>query len=231
MFHQSIIFTANKTERFVEKENIIELVRTHLPNLDLEINLNQIFLFFSKKSKIGIEEIKEIIELNSVKSNETLRIIAIIDAEKLTAEAQNSLLKVLEEPNSNTLLLLITLNELLLLDTIISRCRVLQTAQEVKQQADFKNKYSEDFLNERNFVKRSKIIQEISSLDNNREESLDFTWSLFLHFLEVARTNLTSKNINILRLSKKVHVALKLGTNTKLCLDRLNIEFENYLKS
>jgi DNA polymerase III delta prime subunit len=231
MFHQSMIFTTNTTEEFIEKTNIIELVRNHFPTLDLEINTNQIFLFFSKKSRIGIEEIKEIIELNSVKSNDTLRIITIIDAEKLTTEAQNSLLKVLEEPNSNTLLILITLNELLLLETIISRCRVIRDINEINEKVNSRNKYSENFLEESDFVKRSKIIQELSSLDNSRDESLSFTWSLFLHFLEDARANLSAKNINILRLVKKVHVALKLGTSTKLCLDRLNIEFENYLKS
>lgn len=54
------------------------------------------------------------------------RIVVVDEAERLNANAQNALLKTLEEPPPRTLLLLATNNPGALLPTIRSRCRVLQ---------------------------------------------------------------------------------------------------------
>ncbi|MBK7876594.1 MAG: DNA polymerase III subunit delta' [Planctomycetes bacterium] len=50
------------------------------------------------------------------------RIVLLRDAERLNEEAQNALLKTLEEPGTNTLLVLVTARPDLLLSTIHSRC-------------------------------------------------------------------------------------------------------------
>ena len=49
-----------------------------------------------------------------------------IDAyENITLEAQNALLKILEEPPANTIIVIITAKRELILPTIISRCKVI----------------------------------------------------------------------------------------------------------
>lgn len=53
------------------------------------------------------------------------KIFIIEEAEKMTAQAENSLLKFIEEPHEGTLALLTTDHIHQLLDTIISRCQVL----------------------------------------------------------------------------------------------------------
>ena len=50
------------------------------------------------------------------------KVYIINDGEKMTKEAQNSLLKTLEEPPEYVVIILITSNENLLLNTIKSRC-------------------------------------------------------------------------------------------------------------
>jgi len=72
------------------------------------------------------QQIKELQEEFSKKAVESSRkIYMIIDADKMSAGAANSLLKFLEEPNSQTTALLVTEQVQQILPTIISRCQIL----------------------------------------------------------------------------------------------------------
>ncbi|MCP6380089.1 hypothetical protein NL466_30780, partial [Klebsiella pneumoniae] len=53
------------------------------------------------------------------------KLYIISHADQMTANAANSLLKFLEEPNKDTMAVLITEQPQRLLDTIISRCQTL----------------------------------------------------------------------------------------------------------
>ncbi len=77
-----------------------------------------------KPSSIGVDDIREQI-------NDTIMIrpyssyykVYIVDeAEKMTVQAQNALLKTIEEPPSYAVIILLTTNEDLFLPTILSRC-------------------------------------------------------------------------------------------------------------
>lgn len=74
------------------------------------------------ENSIKIDKIRAInssINLNPVSD---YRIYLINDAEKMTLQAQNALLKTLEEPSSYGIIILVTKNEQVLLETIRSRC-------------------------------------------------------------------------------------------------------------
>lgn len=78
-------------------------------------------------SSIKIKQIWEIISLVSKKSVEGgYKVIIFEDAEKMTDEAQNAFLKTLEEPNQDTVFILIVENLNLLLSTMQSRCQVFK---------------------------------------------------------------------------------------------------------
>ncbi|HEY4553992.1 MAG TPA: DNA polymerase III subunit delta' [Bacillaceae bacterium] len=84
----------------------------HLVEPDgLSIKIDQIRSLRKEFSKSGVE------------SGQKLYIIA--DAEKMTVQAANSLLKFLEEPNSKTTAILITEQLQRILPTILSRCQVI----------------------------------------------------------------------------------------------------------
>ncbi|GAY78515.1 DNA polymerase III delta prime subunit [Sporolactobacillus inulinus] len=77
-------------------------------------------------ASIKKEQIAYLMKEFAYHSVESGRKVFIIEqAEKMTAQAENSLLKFIEEPHSGTLALLITERIHQLLDTIISRCQVL----------------------------------------------------------------------------------------------------------
>ena len=77
-----------------------------------------------KKKMISISQIREIGLILSAKPNEAKkRMVLIKDADKMNAQAQNALLKILEEPPGNTFFILTATQIPPLLSTIISRCR------------------------------------------------------------------------------------------------------------
>lgn len=80
-----------------------------------------------KKKTIGIDPIRDVKETLYYAPSEGKRKIYIIpDAETMTAEAENALLKSLEEPPENVCFILLTENKRLLLDTIVSRTLCFQ---------------------------------------------------------------------------------------------------------
>ena len=71
-----------------------------------------------------IRHLKKDINLKSYQGK--LKVFIINDAHNLTAEAANALLKILEEPPENSLIILISAKPALLFKTIISRCKIVR---------------------------------------------------------------------------------------------------------
>ncbi len=73
---------------------------------------------------IKISQIHQLIENLSLKpAYATKRVVLVKDAHRLNLESANSFLKILEEPPLDTLIVLVTSDENLLLETILSRCQ------------------------------------------------------------------------------------------------------------
>ncbi|MCL6472309.1 MAG: DNA polymerase III subunit delta' [Firmicutes bacterium] len=86
-----------------------------------------IFLVEPEGNFILIEQIRRLLQSISLKNYEgKTKVIIIDEADKLTTEAANTLLKTLEEPPQNLVFILISSNIDALLPTIISRCRLVQ---------------------------------------------------------------------------------------------------------
>lgn len=80
-----------------------------------------------KEKEISIEQARQIRRQISLFPYQALYKIVLIDqAEKMTRDAANALLKTLEEPRGRAILILITAKPHLLLSTIVSRCRLVK---------------------------------------------------------------------------------------------------------
>jgi DNA polymerase-3 subunit delta' len=77
-------------------------------------------------SSIKIAQIRKLQTDIIIKPHKDYKIYIINDAEKMTIEAQNALLKTLEEPPGYGIMILITSNKEALLDTIKSRCEIIK---------------------------------------------------------------------------------------------------------
>ncbi|HSQ89866.1 ATP-binding protein [Romboutsia sp.] len=77
-------------------------------------------------NSIKISQIRKLQTDIIIKPHNNYKIYIINDAEKMTIEAQNALLKTLEEPPEYAIMILITSNKEALLDTIKSRCEIIK---------------------------------------------------------------------------------------------------------
>lgn len=77
-------------------------------------------------NSIKIAQIRNLQSDILVKPYKSYKIYVINEAQKMTVEAQNALLKTLEEPPKYAIIILITNNKESLLDTIKSRCEIIK---------------------------------------------------------------------------------------------------------
>lgn len=104
------------------------------------------------ESSIGIEDVRKLQQklfLKPYKSTDKASIIH--DAHMLTIEAQNALLKILEEPPDHTYIILSAENQDRLLPTIISRCQLIALETKVTE------------LNEQDGQELSEVFQSIQT--------------------------------------------------------------------
>ena len=83
-------------------------------------------LYFPNDSKLGIEQSRLINKHFLLKPYQLKgKVVVLEDASSLTIEAQNALLKILEEPPEDAVLILGAKSESDLLPTVISRCQIV----------------------------------------------------------------------------------------------------------
>ncbi len=114
-----------------------------------------------KATQINIGSVREVKKESSFSAFEKGRKIFIMcDAELMNDTSANSLLKVLEEPLSDTLFLLTTARKEKLLPTIVSRCQSVRC--EILRDADVERALSE---REESSPEQSKIISKLAAGD------------------------------------------------------------------
>jgi len=113
-------FLIISSDKKASEDYAIEIVKhEQVEKLDITIIENE--------KTIGIGQVRNLQQslfLKPLKGKVKATILK--NAENLTVEAQNALLKVLEEPPPNTLIILTISNQDLLLPTILSRCKIIK---------------------------------------------------------------------------------------------------------
>lgn len=116
MIARLLILTSLKG-RVGEINRILTDHQISLPHPDL--------LYFSAEDKLGINEARIIKKHFSLKPYSAKgRAVVIEDASTLTHDAQNALLKILEEPPSEAMLILGAPSDAKFLPTVLSRCQI-----------------------------------------------------------------------------------------------------------
>jgi len=78
-----------------------------------------------KKASFGVDDVRDIVdEINKKPFEGDKKVIIIYDGNKLTVQAQNALLKTIEEPPMGVYIILLCESLELILDTIKSRCQI-----------------------------------------------------------------------------------------------------------
>lgn len=172
------------------------------------------------KSSIGIKEVEELAQWNSRKS-ENIKIVVIRNAEKLTTQAQNSLLKIIEEPNLNNLIVLETINIKSLLETIRSRCKKFRLNSDKISKFDSISFDLKQYLRS-TYSQRKELINSAIK-DVNKNDFLEyFIGKLMTYFVE--QKELFDKDTfgDMVELMEYSYLGNKRGINFKLLVDYLN---------
>lgn len=158
-----------------------------------------------KPNSIGVEDIRSQVNNDIVIKpySGPYKIYIINEGEKMTAQAQNALLKTLEEPPAYGVILILTTNVDALLPTIVSRCVVLNMKpvrddvvrkflMEELQVPDYKANVCVAFA--RGNIGRAKLLASSEDFDKVKEEAV--TLLKYIHELEIAEIVAAIKKIN-----------------------------------
>ncbi len=181
-------------------------------------NNPDITIIDEEEKSIKTETIKEMVKgvyEKPIKSSKKVYIIN--DSQKMTKEAQNSLLKTLEEPPEYVVIILITENENLLLNTIKSRCTKIKFN-------SLSNNQIKQILNESNL---SETVLELAEGSVSRALTAQGKEEIFN---SVKETFSNLEKINIIDLLNKKDVIFKDKESIEEILNYLNIILFNKTK-
>jgi len=199
---------------------------------------------------------EQILRIQEEFSNKSIygnkRIYIVEEAEKLNKSSANTLLKFLEEPNSDIIGILTTKNRYLVINTIISRCQYFNISSFGPKKIDKEDEYLRNLVNfvemleekkEKSVAYYSDFNQEIFT---NRAELNTFLVNILLLYNDVLYVMIKKNPIyyydyndrlkkimsynNQGSLVRKINVLtkciedLKYNVNIKLLLDKLNIQ-------
>src|SRR3990167_4883177 len=172
----------------------------------------------SEDASIKIQEIRELIHFINLKPHSgKYKLAMIYEAQKMTKEAANSLLKTLEEPPSYSIIILLANNCRAILPTVASRCRKAElrnshkiaiSAEEIEQFEKIKQMSVKE-----KFDLASKIAQ---------DEELK---SLFDKWLTIFRKKMFKKqNFAIIKKVIRAQRKLEANINKRLLLENILLE-------
>lgn len=168
---------------FLVKSQFCPNLHDNLPCLECSvcqtIDLNDnpdVLEIKNDKRSIGVDEVKEYKKAMATSTTQgDVKVLIINDAQKLTAQAANNLLKFIEEPEGQVLIILLTDSKNQILPTILSRVQSFTLSTD--DQSSLATELSQQGFSEKNMA----IAQATTELKNIQEMSDEE----FSHFLEV----------------------------------------------
>jgi DNA polymerase-3 subunit delta' len=181
-----------------------------------------------EKNSIGIEEIKELQEEMRYKPfQEKVQIALILDAKKLTTQAQNAFLKTLEDSSDTTIYLLQVRNEKNLLPTIISRSKKIYS--KAKEEKRKENSKIEMCFTSDDLIYCFSVFENIAKDKIVTLEYLD----TYLNSLQEELRNGIKKGIDIDDITEKISLVnitkgqVNANGNRRLLLENLYLQIQN----
>ena len=186
-----------------------------------------------KVKSIKIEEVRNILGVTSLKPYEgKWKIFIFIDANRLTPDASNALLKTLEEPPAHTLFVLLVESKFHLLETIQSRSFEIRLKPASSSDFDIEPAQGSPFLHHQTWKDYFDGYQKYS-----REEMKDMFDGLMNYLRDVIYRN-ANKEENSAKISQTLDALEKIletkqavdeNANQKLALSRLSMQLRRLI--
>lgn len=173
-----------------------------------------------EKGNIKIEQIKNLQKkLLYTPFNKTHQFGIVKDAQLMTPEAQNALLKTLEECPEKTVLILTVNSETAVLQTILSRCTRIYPNETTEQKEKTKNSDIKTFLAKPIYEQ----INEIESItkEHKVEEFLNNLTEYYreIHKDKMIQNKCTQRETKILEMIKEAKYRITKNVNPKIALE------------
>jgi DNA polymerase-3 subunit delta' len=197
-----------KINNLVSRTELLEKVQSYYA---LEKSFNEFNIFEinreEDKKSIGIKELKSISEWIFTKVD-GIKTLIINSADSITSEGQNSLLKILEEPSEDSIMILVVNNLDNLLETIRSRCDVLYIG-------DLKSNTTDEIKSfiQSSYSNREKFLEKLDGFENTAKFLEELTIYLFKNY----------SNSGIIEKVKDSYKSFKNGAQSKIVLDYINL--------
>jgi len=175
---------------------------------------------------IKIEQIHEFIRKIQLRPfNSTCKVGIVLCAEKMTEEAQNALLKTLEEPPAQTFILLGASSPHALIETILSRCQVFDFSQDLRNTTSTIS--VEDVLKQ-TIIKRFALVEKlITQKSPDKNESITTLINLLIeHFRSELLTHpqKQEENLATIKMLERTTYAYERNVNTRLLLENMMLQ-------
>lgn len=187
-----------------------------------ELNIHWVDIYsLNSLESIKIKEIRQIEHQINLKPHSSKhKLIIINNGQNLTLEASNALLKTLEEPPINSIIIICVSNENALLPTLISRCQKIKI-----RDTSVVNPSENEIVELKNIFKLS--IKEKFALSEKLSKKQDIN-DILDRWLIILRQEMLGKNINPILIKKFLNYKkmLKTNVNNRLVLDNLFLEIK-----
>lgn len=175
-----------------------------------------VFHIYPDGATIKIDQIRNLVLSFAKPPLEGSKKVYIIhEAHKMTVEAQNSFLKTLEEPITDSIAIMLVENVKQLLPTVISRCQVYDFSRIAKSNISIETqkKLCEIIISvlKKDKLEIYKIANEILSLEEKLEDILEFLSSIYRDFLVVkakSKASLINEDLQDFIINNVKHISI-----------------------
>lgn len=159
---------------------------------------------------IGIDEIKNLqkkIFLMPIKS--PTKAVIVEDAHLMTVQAQNALLKVLEEPPERTIIMLSTESKEALLPTILSRCQIIELSTETAELSDEEKAELSEFIENLEKLTIGERLKKAEELGKDKDKAVEWIGKLILVLRDRMLNDETDNAFLAIKSFQRLHALLK----------------------
>jgi len=207
----------------ITTDNHLETLRSYLAKQPLlkELNDNSpnLKIFNQDLETVTIGLVREIIkESTFARYSNQVRALVILAVDQATLPAQNSLLKLLEEPPAKTQMILTATQPNLLLSTIRSRCQIWINPD---QKTQAKSEFPPELKNIATQLTTQNLTQaiEIAGQYKDRDEAIKLVNDLTRYFHHLNSTKPNHQNLKIIKYLTQTLKYLRANCNVRLALE------------
>ena len=175
----------------------IEFIKAEINKKKVQYQISPFsFIEINPEPSIGIAQVRSLKKsLTLMPAEGKYKLVVINDLQKATAEAQNALLKLFEEPSENTLIIATAPAGAKILPTIISRCRIISQTSigEFKTEKNQSNELLSIILTSPP-AERLMLAQELAK---SKEDTLNLLGELLKTLSRILRDSSAENNLSL----------------------------------